>query len=141
MKGTLQRSFSGFPDGWPGFGLVLLRVLLGESVGRAILLSGADISAWYRFAIALILIVSSLAMVLGYLTPVVSLLHAVLLTANACVGAYPPLLWQPSTVAAADLAVVSAALLFIGPGAYSVDARLFGRREIVISSGVHPRKQ
>jgi len=140
MKGTLQRSFSGFPDGWPGFGLVLLRVLLGESVGRATL-SGAGISAWYQFTIALILLVGSLAMVLGYLTPFVSLFHALLLSANAWLGAHPPLLSQHSSVAAAHLAVVSAALIFIGPGAYSVDARLFGRREIVISSGAKPNRR
>jgi uncharacterized membrane protein YphA (DoxX/SURF4 family) len=31
-----------------------------------------------------------------------------------------------------DLAAVSMALTLLGPGAFSVDARLFGRREIII---------
>ena len=35
-------------------------------------------------------------------------------------------------VASLDSGAVTVALLFLGPGAYSVDARLFGRREIVI---------
>jgi len=29
----------------------------------------------------------------------------------------------------------AAAITFLGPGAYSLDARLFGRREIVLPSG------
>ena len=35
---------------------------------------------------------------------------------------------------------VSTALAFLGPGAYSIDARLFGRREIVIPPLSHPTR-
>ena len=37
-----------------------------------------------------------------------------------------------STLAAFNLAAISAALVLLGPGAFSFDARFFGRREIVI---------
>ena len=40
-----------------------------------------------------------------------------------------------STLAAFNLAAISAALVLLGPGAFSVDARLFGRREIIIPEG------
>ena len=37
-----------------------------------------------------------------------------------------------SPLAAFNLAAISAALVLLGPGAFSIDARLFGRREIII---------
>ena len=40
-----------------------------------------------------------------------------------------------SAIAAFNLAAMSAALVLLGPGAFSVDARLFGRREIIIPEG------
>jgi hypothetical protein len=40
-----------------------------------------------------------------------------------------------STFAAFNLAAISAALVLLGPGAFSLDARLFGRREIIIPEG------
>ena len=42
-------------------------------------------------------------------------------------------------VSASSLYVVciSAAIVLLGPGAFSVDARLFGRREIVIAGLLH----
>jgi len=39
---------------------------------------------------------------------------------------------HPSTLAAFTLAAISAALILLGPGAFSLDGRLFGRREIII---------
>jgi hypothetical protein len=40
-----------------------------------------------------------------------------------------------SGLAAFNLAAMSAALVLLGPGAFSLDARLFGRREIIIPEG------
>ncbi len=37
-----------------------------------------------------------------------------------------------------NLAAMSLALVLLGPGAFSVDARLFGRREIIIPAGRRP---
>jgi hypothetical protein len=40
-----------------------------------------------------------------------------------------------SPLAAFTLAAISAALVLLGPGAFSLDARLFGRRKIIIPEG------
>ena len=40
-----------------------------------------------------------------------------------------------STLGAFNLAAISAALVSLGPGAFSLDAGLFGRREIIIPEG------
>jgi uncharacterized membrane protein YphA (DoxX/SURF4 family) len=40
-----------------------------------------------------------------------------------------------SMLAAFNLAAISAALILLGPGAFSLDARFFGRREIIIPEG------
>jgi hypothetical protein len=40
-----------------------------------------------------------------------------------------------STLGAFNLAAISAALVLLGPGAFSLDARLFGRREIIFPEG------
>jgi len=40
-----------------------------------------------------------------------------------------------STLTAFNLAAISAALVLLGPGAFSLDARFFGRREIIIPDG------
>jgi hypothetical protein len=40
-----------------------------------------------------------------------------------------------NALAAFNLAAMSAALVLLGPGAFSLDARLFGRREIIIPEG------
>jgi hypothetical protein len=42
---------------------------------------------------------------------------------------------QISTLGAFNLAAISPALVLLGPGSFSVDTRLFGRREIIIPEG------
>jgi len=45
---------------------------------------------------------------------------------------------QSQGLTALDLAAISIALVLLGPGAFSLDARLFGRREIIIPDGRRP---
>jgi uncharacterized membrane protein YphA (DoxX/SURF4 family) len=72
-------------------------------------------------------------LILGFLTPVVSSL-AGLGALGSVLSWFPPPALNPfnGTLPAILAAVVAAAVVFLGPGAYSVDARLFGRREIII---------
>jgi uncharacterized membrane protein YphA (DoxX/SURF4 family) len=113
-----------FPPGLPGLALLLLRAsvaiaLLVEIYGQRQALSG-----WLQ----VVAIVISLAISIGYLTPI---------TAAAAL-AFHALLWLAPTVGV-DGAVVSIvfsanalALALLGPGAYSLDSRRFGRRLVVL---------
>lgn len=70
---------------------------------------------------------------IGFLTPVAGTLvgFGTLGMALAWFPAATPNLFDaklPSVLAVA----MSAAIVFLGPGAFSIDARLFGRREIII---------
>ena len=98
----MQRLFSSFPDERPGAGLLILRA----TVAAALLMETGSATALFAAA----------PLVVGFMTPAAAVAAAV--TALCC-EAYP-------------LAAVAVALALLGPGAYSVDARLFGRREIVI---------
>ncbi|HEY0758021.1 MAG TPA: hypothetical protein VGD59_02065 [Acidisarcina sp.] len=73
------------------------------------------------------------ALLFGLLTPLAGL-AAALASVAAIVPSFfaPNFDVQPRTVTAIDLAVMSFALVALGPGAYSLDAFLFGRREILI---------
>lgn len=77
-------------------------------------------------------VVSGLALVAGFLTPASGAVAG--LTTVVIVATWTP----PSAsalingVAAVILTADAAALALLGPGAHSVDARLFGRREIIL---------
>jgi uncharacterized membrane protein YphA (DoxX/SURF4 family) len=74
---------------------------------------------------------SGAALLAGFFTPAATSLAGTTLILLAWTsGAGPDGLVFDRTGASA-LAAVAAAIVFVGPGALSVDARLFGRREIV----------
>jgi hypothetical protein len=113
-----------FPPGLPGLALLLLRA----SVAVALLLDAyahrEALPGWSHVTVILI----SLVVSVGYLTPLVAA------AALAC-HAY---MWLAS---GADLNAVVTALVFaldamalalLGPGAYSLDSRRFGRRLVVL---------
>jgi len=116
--------FHAFPDGRSGFGLLLLRVavaIVGIVLGAGEITSHAE-PGFGNYVRGVIGVAGGVSLVLGLLTPVaaVAIDAAVLwmgLRCRLCFG-----LLLASTVS----------LLLQGPGAFSLDARLFGWREIII---------
>jgi len=131
----LQRLFSTFPHGSPGVGLLLLRfgaavVLIAHG---ATCLSRSHAATWGTWAIGVVTILTGALLLIGLMTPLAGVLAALGTTGVA-------LSWFPSParstlgggVAGLLPVVVTVAIALLGPGAISVDAALFGRREITI---------
>jgi uncharacterized membrane protein YphA (DoxX/SURF4 family) len=131
---SLQRTFSSFPSGWAGAALLVLRVVVGAS---ATLQAGLLIAGGHPVTVATVAAISmaiaGLALMIGFLTPIASVLvclggAGIMLT---CIPPAPLLLFD-SRMAVFEFVVMSAALVILGPGAISLDARLYGRREVAI---------
>jgi uncharacterized membrane protein YphA (DoxX/SURF4 family) len=126
---------STYPDELPGMGLLLLRLVTGAVLtvrGCATLLGGHD-RAFASGAISLLIALAGSSLLVGYLTR----LGATLVVAASLGSLVPSLLGPNLAIFAARLpdlliAAIAAALICTGPGAYSLDARRFGRHEIVI---------
>jgi len=91
------------------------------------------------WAVGLLAVASGVSLLIGYLTPAGCILAVVISS-----GDYFSWFQTPSpnlfeTRIAAALAVsIAVALICLGPGAFSIDARLFGRHEIIITEVPHP---
>jgi uncharacterized membrane protein YphA (DoxX/SURF4 family) len=119
----LQRLFSTFANGWPGVGLLVQRLVLGIALlyhGVA-LLRGTP--AGELIVPELIGSVLGVLILAGLWTPAVGSLVAVVQLWIAVTGA-------GDESAAIILASLGGTLAMIGPGAWSIDARLFGRKYI-----------
>lgn len=131
----LHRLFSAFPAGLPGAGLLLLRVVVGAALGGhgiLCLLSSDRITLVVVLSTSLLLL-CAVGLLIGFLTPVLSLLAGAEILAIAC-SWFPFQLLSPfeSRLALVPIVAISAAIALLGPGAFSLDARLFGWKEIVI---------
>jgi uncharacterized membrane protein YphA (DoxX/SURF4 family) len=129
----VQRLFVVFPGGWPGAGLLLVRVV----IGLAILVQGAyyvrvpdpTLAAW---AVGLAAILAAGLLLLGFLTPLASSFAAIgaLGIWLSLIPACTPTLFDSRAAGVFALTILGA-IVTLGPGAFSVDARVFGRREII----------
>jgi putative oxidoreductase len=121
----LQRLFSTFPNSWPGRGLLLQRI----ATATFLFCCGfRHLRNPSQFALILPHVIGvgvGILLVLGLWTPVCGMLIAIVevWVAYFSVRAGIPIM----------LATVGATLAMIGPGAWSIDARLFGRKHIEIS--------
>ena len=119
-----------FPQGGPGIGLLLLRIAAAGMFALNLTHRFNFSSNALHWLVFSIIGLVSLGLLLGFLTSI--------LTIIACVAAAANLLLanQPIDEVYILRILTSAALFFLGPGAYSVDARLFGLQVTVVP----PRK-
>ena len=121
----MQRLFSMFPNGWPGSALLLLRLVSGTILihdGLARLLQAPQWEAITRPSLA---IGAGMLLVVGLWTPIAGVLVVM-------VEVWTALSRTDSLRICIVLATLGAALVMLGPGLRSLDARLYGRKQIDI---------
>jgi hypothetical protein len=136
----LQRLFSTFPAGWPGVGLLLLRMAVGVTALAAGVATLADrAEATGAFVIGLLAIADGLLLLIGLFTPGAATI-AGLGSAGVTLPGCPALAVSvfDARPASGFMIVMAIAILLLGPGAFSFDSYLFGRREIVIPADSRP---
>jgi hypothetical protein len=118
----VQRLFSTFPGGLPGTGLAFLRALAAVPLVCAGLLTVASASP---LRLEVVAAGAAILLLIGLWTPIAGGLIAVTELGLAILHPAEP--WKY-----VHFATMGAALAMLGPGGWSVDARLFGRKHIDI---------
>jgi uncharacterized membrane protein YphA (DoxX/SURF4 family) len=118
----VRRLFSTFARGWPGAGLLVMRLAGGTALitwaaGLLPAVSAVVVAA------AVLAAVAGLLLIAGLWTPVAGAVVAV-------IGVWFALSSTNNPLAGVLFAAIGAGLALIGPGAWSVDARLFGWKRV-----------
>ena len=119
----MQRLFSTFPNSWPGIGLLILRFAAGLSLAAVTHVAGdipetANVLARY--------VVGGVAALIwiGLWTPLASV-------AAAAIQIIVIILGHQINLALLVFVALGLSLAMLGPGAWSFDARLFGRKRLI----------
>jgi hypothetical protein len=120
---VLRRLYSTFAGGWPGIGLLLMRLVVG-----AVVLWYAGPRLWSDPPLHMIiayapLALAALLLIAGFWTPVAGAVVAVVAISEILTMGEPP-------VGHLLAATIAGALTMLGPGRLSIDARLFGWKRI-----------
>ena len=125
----MRRLYSTFAGGWPGIGLILMRLVAGfalvSSAGPALLSSPAIPVT----ILSVLLVAAAILLIIGLFSPIVGTLVALIETCRFVTIPEDRLVYLL-------VATFGAALAMLGPGLWSIDARLFGWKRIEPS----PRK-
>lgn len=124
-----------FPAGKPGVGLLLLRLVVSLTliIQAVAYLKDSRNLTFNTWAVVALMLSCGVCFLVGLLTPATSLVIVLgsLGYALSWVPAPTANLFE-SRLAIINVIAIATAILFMGPGAFSIDARLFGRREIFI---------
>jgi putative oxidoreductase len=123
----VQRLFSGFADGWPGVGLLLLRLLTGVALIHFGIANLREPPLLATVVLQIIGIGAGMLLLVGLWTPAAGALAAVV---KVCIAFLRYFSHSGDPWIAILQAVLGAVLAMVGPGAWSLDARLFGRKRI-----------
>jgi hypothetical protein len=119
----VRRLFSTFARGWPGAGLLLMRLVVGTAMidrGVTRLCGGPPIQVT---ALCVLMIGGGAFLLAGLWTPVTGMLVATIEIWKVFLHPKDP--WTSIL-----LGTLGAALAMLGPGGWSVDAHLFGWKRI-----------
>ena len=122
----MRRLYSTFAGGWPGIGLLLMRLVVGAVILWYVgprLWSGPPLLTGVGYAF---LVLGALLLSAGLWTPVAGAVVAVVAIAEILTTHEPP-------TGHLLAATIAGALAMLGPGRLSIDARLFGWRRIDVS--------
>jgi putative oxidoreductase len=119
----MQRLYSSFAAGWPGAGILLLRLIAAAGLLCNGIASAHAVTGVVQAIPPIGAAASGLLLIVGLFTPLAGVAAGVIEAVIAFSG--PGFGW-PQTA----LAGLSLSLAMIGPGAWSLDARLFGRKQI-----------
>jgi putative oxidoreductase len=125
----LRRLFSTFAQGWPGAGLLILRLIACSAVIAAGLARLGVAQPGEPAILQVAAIIAGALLLLGLWTPVSGCLVATFALWALIVKCGDP--WSNILLAA-----MGVALSMIGPGVWSLDARLFGWKRILTSGTV-----
>jgi uncharacterized membrane protein YphA (DoxX/SURF4 family) len=97
---------------------------------------GPTAATW---SVGLLALIAGGMLLAGFLTPIAGALTGVagISLALSVIPAPTPNVWDSQTAVILGFAIL-VAIVGLGPGAFSVDARVFGRREIIIPRAEFP---
>jgi putative oxidoreductase len=119
----VQRLFSSFAEGWPGAGLLVQRVLTSTVL---LYFGGTHFVEATRVGLRLPYLIGDVAgvlLLLGLWTPVTGITIAI-------VEAWIFLAWPGFSLTPIMLAGLGGTVAMIGPGMWSIDAKLYGRKHL-----------
>jgi putative oxidoreductase len=112
---SVQRLFSMFPNGWPGTGLLLLRIASGALLVRQ------GVVGPHSIVIQPLAAVAGALLIAGLWTPVAGV--------AVVICQFLTVITAPEDLRSAILlATIGAALAMLGPGSRSLDNQFFGRK-------------
>ena len=128
--------FSAYPGGLAGIGLVLLRSVIGFTAAwqGVLCLATKDAGATVRI-VAGLAVLTGILLVTGFRTRLASFLIALCIAfISLCTFSLPARDHFNRLLPTLFAETMSMAVVFLGPGAFSIDACLYGRKEIIIPS-------